>query len=225
MISDRWPNPLHPVDDIREAILVRTVELPLTAFQQDLVDHVAGRVRTQEEFNAYRPSFYGTHLAPRFSAYTDARALRFKFLEPMLHELEMALACCEYATAPVPKPLAYILQRALAHCHVFDELRALERRLESERAEHRRRGGKARQAKLDCARFRAARLILVRALAGGWKSEAEAARAIEPGLIAFIKRRRLSMICEEHLRRTIVRWIRKHPIVRAAYLATRRDQT
>lgn len=223
MIS-HWPNPLHPVDDIREKILVRTLKLPATVLQQDLVDHVTGRIRTQEEFEAFRPSFYRTHLAPRFCAYIGARALRLKFLEPMLHELEMALACCEYAKAPVPKPLANLLQRALAHCDCFDELRAAERRLDTERSEHRRRGGKARQAKLDCARTRVARLIRVLAPTAGWRREADAARCVEARLIAFVKRRQLSMVCEEHLRRTIVRWIRKHPAVRAAYLATRRDQ-
>ena len=86
------------------------------------------------------------------------------------------------------------------------------------------KGGKLRHAKNDCARLRAARLILAMAPAGGWKTEAHVARAIEARLIRFIKARRLSLVCEASLRRTIVRWIHNRPAVRAAYLASREKE-
>jgi hypothetical protein len=85
------------------------------------------------------------------------------------------------------------------------------------KTEARRRGGRARHARNDCACRRAARLIRVMAPAGGWTSAAQAARLIEPKLVVFIKGRRLSLVCEQSLRRTIVRWINNRPVVRAAF--------
>lgn len=217
-----WPSPYFPVGDVSEEVLVRTLELPLLVSQDELVAHVRGRIRNRADFNAFQPSFFLTYLEPELTAVTAPRRAQAKTLRAMLHELEMALACCEYLKAPAPKPVRELLDRALAHCSRFDELRAEERRLESKRSEDRRRGGKARQARLECVRLRAARLIRVQAPAAGWRTEAEAARAIEPRLIAFVKSRRLSLVCESNLRRTIVRWIRHHPIVRAAYGKHRR---
>lgn len=79
------------------------------------------------------------------------------------------------------------------------------------------KGGLACQARKDPARRRGARLLLIMAPPGGWSSPAEAARAIEPHLVKFIKDRHISLVCEGSLRRTIVRWIKKHPVVRAAF--------
>lgn len=222
MNNAHWPDPYFPVSDVSEEVLVRLPELPEAVFQHDLVLHVAGRIRNREDFNAFQPSFFRMHIEPKLTAAAGVRSARGKAQEAMLYELEMALACCEFAKAPEPKPLREVLERALVHCSRFDELRAEERCLETKRSEDRQRGGKARQAKLECVRLRAARLIRAHAPVGGWCTEAEAARAIEARLIVFIKSRRLSLVCESNLRRTIVRWIRHHPIVRAAYGKHRR---
>lgn len=120
--------------------------------------------------------------------------------------------------------LEQVSDRAKAQCEPFDELR-MERRRELDRQEARRRGGHARHARNDCARARAARLIWVMAPAGGWTKPAHAAGVIEARLVTFITARRLSIVCESNLRRTIVRWIFKHPRVSAAYLATCAAQT
>ncbi len=79
--------------------------------------------------------------------------------------------------------------------------------------------GLARHQKNDCARRRFARLLRVMQPKDGWSSPAQAAWLIERKLIPFIQARRLSIVCDANLRRTLVRWVRKHPIVQAAYLA------
>lgn len=215
------PNLYCPIRDVMWEIMSRQRLLSVTVFQEELVVHVAHRIHTQEDFAEYRPSFFREVLEPKLRFALEDRYADFAILEALLFELEMAFACCRYARAPFAKPIRELILRALAHCVRFDEIRQEERRLEAKLTEDRRRGGKARQAKLECARQRAARLILVTAPAGGFQKESQAAHAIETRLAAFVKRRRLAMTCEASFRRTIVRWIHQHPSVRAAYLASR----
>lgn len=94
--------------------------------------------------------------------------------------------------------------------------------MNNEIREARAKGGRARQAKLDCARRRAARLILVTAPRDGWRNEWAAARGVKSRLTQFAKGRRLSLVCEDNLVRTIVRWIRGYGPCSRAYAATRR---
>jgi hypothetical protein len=131
-----------------------------------------------------------------------------------LHLLEQAIRACETALAPRPKNFRACLEDAVELLHRFDHRKTVFEKQRLAAAESRVRGGRARQAKLEPARRRAARLLLVNAPRGGWDSPAQAARTIEPHLAAFIVRRRMSMT---GVRRTIVKWIASHPDVSAAY--------
>jgi hypothetical protein len=93
--------------------------------------------------------------------------------------------------------------------------RAAERRLACAK------GGRARHARNDPARRRAARLIRVMAPNQGWRNEWSAARAIHARLSNFVRARRLSLTCEENFARTIVSWIRKHDDCQRAFAAKR----
>lgn len=137
-------------------------------------------------------------------------------------KLTAAVRCCLAAREPCAKPLLNLLDQAIEYCYAVDALRAQLARQALERHAARVKGGKERHERNRCAWVRAARLILVHAPEAGWKDEAQAARIIESRLAGFVTSRRLTLVCEGNFRRTIVRWIRTRPIVRAAFEQSRR---
>lgn len=137
-------------------------------------------------------------------------------------QLASAVVCCHAAKEATEKPLRTLLLQALEHCRAVDDMRAhLASHLRDSHAA-RVKGGKARHEANRCAWVRAARLISVHRPEAGWKDAAQAARIIEPRLARFVASRRLTLVCESSFRRTIVRWIRNRPIVRAAFEQARR---
>lgn len=209
MTAGLW---IDAVEQVTREVLARLQHLPVAV--------------SPEEFKSHRlaGTFFRTVLGPKLSQLRGFRAAKLELVEAMVLELEWALAYCDHAKARVIKPLRDLLERAPTHCRRFDELHAELQRFEAKEKEDRRRGGLERQAKLECARRRAARLILLLARNGRPRSEAEAARMIEPRLITFVRRRRLAMTCDVNFRRTIVRWIHQHPAVREAYLSARKKK-
>lgn len=213
-------DPYSPVTQILKEIEVRLDSLRVGVTLAALRHHLWREYEAEDPDAATDRSYFQCYLTSQFEGKGRNARVHGVCVQRCLSVLEWAIIACELALMPRPKPLRELLNGARQGCARFDEIMAdCEQKRAASKA-HRCRGGKARHAVNDCARLRAARLVLVMARSGGWLTEAHAARTIEPRLVAFIKARRLSIVCEDHLRRTIVRWIKNHPAVRAAYLAT-----
>jgi hypothetical protein len=208
-------NPPFPFNLVFVDVAERLPHLPAAVFRGELLDHVAAEAAIALTLENYPPTYYVKHFAPQFGRRPLAMT---STLEALLYELEMAAACCFFAEGATGAAVRKILKRALTHCQRFDDIHAEERHKRAKRNLDRWRGGKARHARNECVRLRAARLVWTQAPAGGWKTPAQAASAIEAHLIPFVNARRRSIVCGCSFRRTIVRWIQNHPAVRAAYL-------
>lgn len=217
---------LFPVSQVLELIDLRLRRLNIDGVSlTDLRQHVRTRQSHLNEAASAQHSAEGLYfqasLANRLRPRSPSARCHRSFVKDALSLLESAVQVCERARAPQPKPLRLLLEEALDLCRQFDKVEKLHEGRQRACTAGPVLGGFARQAKLEPARRRTARLLLVKAPPEGWDDPAHAARTVEPGVAAFVRSRQLNMWGQ---RRTIVRWIRKHPAVRAAYLATRRDQ-
>lgn len=195
----------------------RLVRLPVPVLKTDFFNHVAAESANAEL--EYVPTYYEKKVAPGLKASLGCTVRFARLMQQMLFSLEMAAVCCICAR-DFPPQSRDLLEDAQLHLVVFDDIRngRLYQKLATKEA--RRRGGKVAQRQRECARTRGARLILTMRPLLGWESPAHAARTIEERLVRFIRARRVPIVCEGSLRRTIVRWIHHHPAVQAAYAAT-----
>lgn len=210
---------LFPVSCLYHEIELRLCRLSIKVPLERLRHHVWRQYLADDPRQAAELPYFQTYMAKNTSLRAPAARCPGDFVMQGLDVLEMAILVCEKARSDSPKPLRALLDEALHLCKQFDMLEALHEERRRACVAARVRGGIARQSKLDPARRRAARLILVKAPPTGWDNPAQAARGIEPYLTAFIAQRRLGMWGS---RRTIVRWINSHPLVRCAYDKRRR---
>jgi len=83
------------------------------------------------------------------------------------------------------------------------------------------RGGKACQLRKEPARHYAAHLIRKLAPPEGFRDQRHVVHVILELLVEFIRQHSIALVPEEHLPRTVIRWIRDHPDVHAAFEETR----
>jgi hypothetical protein len=202
-------------DRLRRTPIVVSPDALLRFLEQSIRDVASGIEPT---------SFYEKVIVSELASKPRLTQKTVRMLEAMLFELETGLRSCFHSTTASSLHRGAFLDYAELHVRRFDNIFEKHQRDRLGLTEGRRKGGKARHAKNDSARRRAARLLMAMKPEGGWTHPALAARHIEPRLIAFIKKRKLGIVCEDHLRRTIVRWILNFPPVRSAYQATRREQ-
>jgi hypothetical protein len=213
-------DPFTPVNEVLVAVRARFDLLNLPASFAALRLHALAEASAFNKNSAsHVPTFFGLHLAHHVDGTNPAAAQRRKNLRRMVDHLEAATVLCIRACAAIPKPLRLILEDAAEHCRSFDALLNDEGGRQERRHTACVQGGKARQARLDPARRRAARLILACAPPTGWRSQWHAARTIKPRLVTFIRARRINLTIEDSLERSIVTWIRNLDFVRAAYEA------
>jgi hypothetical protein len=207
-------DPFMPVNSVWREISARLQLLPFPVFVDEFRDHVAHIVGACEDLEKFIPTFFDATFGVHANHVRRPKGPMACHAKRMLRELELAAAYCVAAKAQKPKPLRSYLCAAMFHCAQVD---ALDAKFRADR----KRGGDNLDTKNNAVRIRTARLIYVLAPAGGWRDVSEAARAVEERLTDFIKqRRRFSMGWGDSLRRTIRHWIRTHPLVSPAFMAT-----